>query len=173
MHVRSMIVAVLLCAGAGAQLHAQQIPAVARPDSVMTGGWSMLRVAKWTTALAAAGTAIYGFTENQRADREYERLEQVCVDEPLRCDARLPNGAYTDADLEARYQDVRAIDRRARAALVAGQIGVAASVVMFIIDLRNSSPPANIPYEPRTFEMMPARDGGVSLRMNVRLPGGG
>ena len=65
MHVRTMIVALLLCAAAGAQLHAQQIPAVARPDSVMTGGWSMLRVAKWTTAVAAAGTAIYGFTESE------------------------------------------------------------------------------------------------------------
>ena len=39
-----------------------------------------------------------------------------------------------------------------------------------ILDLRNSDGPQNIPYEPRTFDVMPARDGGLSLRLNLRLP---
>lgn len=133
-------------------------------------GWRPLAVAKWTTAAAAAGAAVYGVVQNRRADHQYEDLEQVCVEEPFRCEERLPNGAYADAELEARYQDVRDLDGRARAALIAGQIGVAASVVLFILDLRNSDGPQNIPYEPRTFDVMPARDGGLSLRLNLRLP---
>jgi hypothetical protein len=48
-----------------------------------------------------------------------------------------------------------------------GQIGVAASVVLFIIDLRQDSAPENIPYDPRRFEVGRSRDGGLSLRVNV------
>lgn len=133
-------------------------------------GWRPLAVAKWTTAAAAAGAAVYGVVQNRRADHQYEDLEQVCVEEPFRCEERLPTGAYADAELEARYQNVRDLDGRAHAALIAGQIGVAASVVLFILDLRNSDGPQNIPYEPRTFDVMPARDGGLSLRLRLRLP---
>lgn len=138
--------------------------------SVERGGWTALRVAKWSTAAGAAGTALYGFVNNQRADDRFESLEQTCVSEPARCADRLPNGAYADAALEAEYQEARAIDRRARTALIIGQVGVAASVVLFIVDLRNSDAPADIPYEPRTLDVMPARDGGLSLRLNIRLP---
>ncbi|MGH7466051.1 MAG: hypothetical protein ACREK1_12795 [Longimicrobiales bacterium] len=172
MNVRIPLPLLLLCACTFTPLHAQQAAPTLNADTSVEPrrGWSALRVAKWSTATAAAGTTLYGFLNNQRADAEYARLEQVCVDQPIRCETRLPNGAYADAELEAQYQDARAIDRRARTALVAGQIGVAASVVLFILDLRNSDPPANIPYEPRTFDVMPARDGGVSLRLNLQLP---
>lgn len=138
--------------------------------SVERGSWTALRVAKWSTAVGAAGTALYGFVNNQRADDRFESLEQTCVSEPVRCADRLPNGAYADAALEADYQAARAIDRRARTALIIGQVGVAASVVLFIADLRNNDAPADIPYEPRTLDVMPSRDGGLSLRLNFRLP---
>ena len=176
MHARCVIAAMLtLCVAA--PLVAQEPspdpapPAVPAESSVQQrSGWRPLAVAKWTTAAAAAGAAVYGVVQNRRADNQFEDLEQVCVEEPFRCEERLPNGAYVDAELEARYQDVRDLDGRARAALIAGQIGVAASVALFILDLRNSDGPQNIPYEPRTFDVMPARDGGVSLRLNLRLP---
>lgn len=152
----------------GSSLHAQT--ALPQVDSTArAGSWSALRVAKWTTAAGAAGAAVYGVMQNRRADEQFEQLEQVCVTETWRCVERLPSGAYADAELEARYQDVRSLDSRARMALIAGQAGVAASVVLFILDLRNSDGPENIPYEPRTLEVRPSRDGGMSLtvRMNA------
>ncbi|HEX2167752.1 MAG TPA: hypothetical protein VHG09_11025 [Longimicrobiales bacterium] len=133
--------------------------------------WSALRIGKWTTGVAAAGLAVYGVLSNRRADNQYEDLERICSEDAARCVARLPNGAYADAELEAQYQDVRALDRRTRASLIAGQVGIAASVVLFILDLRNSDDPDNIPYDPRGLDIAPARDGGVSLRLNVPLPG--
>ena len=180
MYARSIILAMLtLCAAAplrgqtptAAPAHGDE-PIAARAASSLQerSGWRPLAIAKWTTAAAAAGAAVYGVVQNRRADSQYEDLEQVCVEEPFRCEGRLPDGAYADAELEARYQDVRDLDGRARAALIAGQIGIAASVVLFILDLRNSDGPQNIPYEPRTFDMMPSRDGGLSLRFNLGLP---
>jgi hypothetical protein len=153
---------------AAAQEAAQ--PSAAQSDStheMRAHAWRPLRIAKWTTAAATAGSALYGFLNNRRADDRFEELEQVCVDAPTRCTSRLPSGAYADADLERDYQEVLAIDGRSRTALVASQIGVAATVVMFVLDLRNAGPPENIPYEPRAFDVRPARDGGLALRMTL------
>jgi hypothetical protein len=135
-------------------------------------GWTSLRVAKWTTAGLAAGAAVYGVLNNRKADDEFEQLEQVCVDQPDRCDERQPGGAYADADMEAQYQNIRALDRRARTALIAGQVGIAAAVVLFVLDLRHDDGPANIPYDPDLLDIMPARDGGMSLSVHLRVPGG-
>lgn len=160
--------------GAASPVAAQDAPGMTADSvpvrSAERGGWTALRVAKWSTAGVAAGTALYGFINNQRADDRFESIERACVLEPARCADRLPGGAYADAELEVEYQDARAIDRRARTALIAGQIGVAASVVLFIVDLRNSDAPADIPYEPRTLDVSPSRDGGLSLQLNIRLP---
>lgn len=132
------------------------------------GGWSALRVAKWTTAGLSAGAAVFGVLNNRRADDEYEQLEALCAEEASRCGERLPGGAYADAQVEAQYQEVRMLDRRARTGLIAGQIGFAASVVLFVLDLRNNDGPDNIPYDPRTIDITPARDGGMSLRVNLK-----
>lgn len=162
--------AMVLLAGPGAAAAQNPQPAApVVPDTTFTAqrSWSALRIAKWTLAAAAAAAAGYGYYENRRADDRFERLEQTCVAEPERCDATLPDGSYADAELEAEFQAIRAMDRRARTGLLAGQIGVAASVVLFIIDLRQDSAPENIPYDPRRFEVGRSRDGGLSLRVNV------
>lgn len=152
-----------------AQVRGQPVvPAVTDSAAAHSGEWGALRIAKWSLAGIAAGTAIYGFVHNQRADERYEALEELCVQDPVRCDDVLPNGAYADAELEAEYQAVRDMDARARTALIAGQVGVAASVLLFILDLRNGESPENIPYEPRTIDIDRSRDGGLSLR--VQLP---
>jgi hypothetical protein len=130
--------------------------------------WRPVRVAKWTLAAASAGTALYGFMQNREADDAFSDLERMCQDDFGRCRNRLPGGAYADPAMEAQYQRVRSIDGRARTALVAGQVGVAASVVLFLIDLRNHQNPPNIPYEPNRLEVGAARDGGV--RVGARVP---
>jgi hypothetical protein len=154
------------------------LPATAAPKLAESAalqearGWTSLRVAKWTTAGLAAGAAVYGVLNNRKADDEYEQLEQVCVVQPERCGERLPGGAYADADMEAQYQNIRALDRRARTALIAGQVGIAAAVLLFVLDLRHDDGPANIPYDPDLLDIVPARDGGMSLSVQLRLPGG-
>jgi hypothetical protein len=142
-------------------------PLAAQPALDDPSPWRPLRIAKWSTVTLSAAAALYGFSNNRSADDAFEVIEGVCAIEPDRCESRLPDGAYADAALEAEYQHVRSLDRRARGALIGSQIGIAASVVLFILDLRNQRPPDNIPYEPRRLDITPARDGGVRLQLNL------
>jgi hypothetical protein len=86
------------------------------------------------------------------------------------CERRTDTGAYVDAEMERKYQDVRALDHRARTALVASQVGIAATVLLFVIDLRDVGPPKDIPYKPRALQLMPRRDGSLQLRLTLPLP---
>jgi hypothetical protein len=131
------------------------------------GGWRPLGVAKWSSAGVTLGTAVYGFRQQRRADREYEALERLCRADAERCAARLPDGAFADPELEALYQDVAALDQRARTALVVTQVGVAASVVLFMLDLRSARGPRNIPYDPDRLQLRPLPDGRLELRVSL------
>lgn len=157
------LAALLLAQGPAA---AQQAPEPAARES----SWSALRIAKWSTLALSAGAAVVGFTLNSSADDLYDDLERACVADPLVCASRTPGGAYSAQELESLYQRVLDRDSRARTALLASQIGVAASVVLFILDLRNARGPEDIIYEPRTLELSPRRDGGVELRLNLPAP---
>jgi hypothetical protein len=162
--IRIAMLALLGMSLARAPLHAQQ------PAPERSPGWSMLRIAKWSTLALSTGAAVYGFTLNSGADDRYEELEQACVADPSVCRLRTPEGAYRSEDLERRYQDVLDRDRAARRALLASQVGVAASVVLFILDLRNARGPDDIIYDPPALEVSPRRDGAVELRLNLRSP---
>ena len=50
---------------------------------------------------------------------------------------------------------------------MAGQVGVAASVLMFLLDLGNARPPDDIPWSPGTVRM--ERAPGV-VRLGIHLP---
>ena len=127
------------------------------------GDWRALRLAKWSMVGVSIGAALYGFSNNQRADDAFEGLEEMCQADLLRCAARTPSGAYVDPVLESEFQEIRRLDRRARTGLLVGQAAVASAVVLFILDLRNGRPPPNIPYDGRTPRIEAARDGGVAL----------
>jgi hypothetical protein len=129
--------------------------------------WRPLRIAKWTTLLGSAGAAAYGFVTNGRADDHYRELEMACTAAAALCRDRLPDGAFRDVDLEAAYQEVLDLDRRSRRALLAGQIGIAASVALFLLDLSNERPPDDIPYAPRGLEVAPRRDGALMIRVKL------
>lgn len=111
--------------------------------------WTPVRVAKWSTLGASTSALIYGFTQNRSADREYASIERMCSDNPGSC-ARADNSdVFADAALEQRYQKVLRRDDRARTALVAGQLGLLASLALFIIDLPGSATPKTVPYNPK------------------------
>ncbi|MGQ0562618.1 MAG: hypothetical protein ACT443_12180 [Gemmatimonadota bacterium] len=129
-------------------------------------GWSVTRVAKWSTLVASAGAATYGFTQNRAADREYEQIERLCEATPNAC-MRGPDDAYADAALEARYQNVLRRDDRAQLALLAGQIGLILSVLLFIVDLPEGTTPDDIPYDPRPLRLGVRAD---QLELGIQLP---
>ena len=132
--------------------------------------WRPLRVAKWTTLLASTGAAAYGFNQNRVADDEYEELEQICVGSPALCERAPGTDRYADAGMERRYQEIVERDERARYALLAGQIGLVASLVMFIFDLPGKSTPEDIPYDPKLLRFGLGRDGRAELKFEARTP---
>jgi hypothetical protein len=131
---------------------AQRAPArfATSQDSVrvVRDGWSAIRIVKWTTALASAGTVAYGFAQNRDADREYEEIEVMCKNEIALCATKPNSDEYADPALEARYNAVLERDERAQRALIAGQIGLAASLLLFILDLPKGTTTNDIPYDP-------------------------
>jgi hypothetical protein len=58
------------------------------------------------------------------------------------------DGRYTDPGAEARYQAVVSGDRAARAYLLGGQAALAATVVLFVLELKREQGTRNIPYSP-------------------------
>lgn len=126
-----------------------------------------LRVAKWSTAALTAAVAGFGLAAYTRADDRYHELERACVEDPDACAQRLPNGAYADARLEALYQEVVRLDSQARLALIGSQVGLAASVIFFILDLRHDTTPPNIPYQPRALRVTPGPHGSVEFGFGV------
>ena len=162
-------VCALLLASAPSTLIAQvaepQQPRSSTNEVAEPSPWRPLRIAKWTAVAASAGAAAYGFVTNARADDRFSELERACQSDPVRCRDRLPDGRYRDAGLESAYQDVRDLDRRSRIALIAGQLGIATSVVLFLLDLGNERRPPDIPYNPR-LDIAPGRAGGIELRLS-------
>jgi len=136
-------------------------------ESGRGGGWGALRISKWTALAATVGAAVYGVSTIQAADRGYEGLESACQVSPQLCKLRQTDGSYSDADFEQRYQTVLRQDRRARTALLASQLGVAATVTLFLLDLRHARGPKDIPYHPpQALELRPRPDG-VELRLHL------
>jgi len=154
-------------AAATANQHAEG-PSLPRDSDTRPGPWRPLRIAKWTTLATSAATGIYGFVKNAAADDRYRQLEQLCQDQQFRCADRTAGGAYADAQFEASYQEVRRLDRRSHASLLLSQIGVATSVVLFLLDLHNSSAPGDIPWVPAKIEIAPGA-GHVDVAFRLHL----
>lgn len=134
-------------------------------------GWTPVRIAKWSSVGVAVAAAGVGLVSHERAADRYDALEVTCREEPERCGERLPGGEFADEELERLFQDVVELDRRARLGLIVSQAGVAAAVVLFILDMRGDSGPDNVPYDPHRLQLGPNPDGGLDL--SVRLPLGG
>jgi hypothetical protein len=126
-----------------------------------------LRLAKWAAAAGTAGAAVAGFTIQRRADDRFEELERACEADVAACSARFEDGRYQDPGLEALYQDVLGLDRRARLALTTSQVGLATTVVLFILDLRDRESPPNIPFEPGRLSVRRGAGGAVEVGVGV------
>lgn len=133
-------------------------------------GWDPLAIAKWGTLAAAIGSAAYGLSQSLAADDRYDRIDGICADRAERCSARRADGDFLDAELDRLAREADHFDQRARTGLIAAQIGLAASVALFILDLRDSAGPPNVPYSPSGFRVRQAFDGGIRIEFSRPLP---
>lgn len=150
---------------------ARGVPPAATPaiqSGADEGGRSTLRLIKWGTLAVSAGASLYGFQVHGRADDEFQSLERICEADPGRCQTRNADGSFADPDLEARYQRVLDRDGSARAALILAQVGLAATIVLFIMDLGGNETPPDIPFEPPRMRVTP--DGVTEVSYSVALP---
>jgi hypothetical protein len=165
----------LLCCMPLATLDAQQVeerfPAQDSGRVETRATWRPMRIAKWTTLLVSTGAAAYGFTENRTADHDYEQLERECEANPFACLKAGNTDTYANAEMEQRYQRILERDDRAQLALLGGQIGLAASVIMFIIDLPDKIRPEDIPYDPKPLRVGLRRDGSTELAFRWTVAG--
>jgi hypothetical protein len=110
------------------------------------GAPAAVRYGKWAALGLAAGFTILGAATHDHADRDYAALLDFCRDHgpcPIGSDGR-----YANPGAEALYGRVRNGDRMARAWLVGGQVALVGSAVLFVMELKSSKRPENIPYSP-------------------------
>lgn len=127
-----------------------------------------LRLAKWSLLLGSTAAGMYGFVQNNRADDRFEQLERLCQDQAARCEQRMADGAYADEEFEALYQEVSRLDSRSHTALLASQVGIATSVVLFLLDLGNGDGPDDIPWIPAGLEVSPG-SGRAEIGLRLRF----
>lgn len=164
---RCILVMLLACAGPASAQYPETRFHASRDTVVRArAAWTPLRVAKWSTLLASTSAAAYGFVQNRSADRDYEDIERICQQTSSSCDRKPGSDVYADPALEARYQGVVSRDNRARVSLLAGQVGLAASVLLFIFDLPKSTGPHDIPYKPPPLHVGFTAD---QMQVSVRL----
>lgn len=132
-------------------------------------GWRPLSIAKWGMLGSTAVAAVYGLSASLEADGLYDDIAAICGLDAGRCDV-LPEGGYADPEVARLDRDARKLDERARTGLLATQIGVAATLALFILDLRDGGPPPNVPYVPPQIRVGIGRDGGVRVAGRIATP---
>ena len=121
-----------------------------QPDAQTRRPWviSFAQWAKWGTLASAVGLATVAIFRNDDANDVFRGLNRFCAAAPNACFLG-DDGRYVDASAEVLYNETLRIDRQARAWMVAGQLTLAASGVLFLIDLvTDDDGPRNIPFSP-------------------------
>lgn len=115
---------------------------------------------RWGGLLSAAGFTALAAIKHKDADIFFDGLLQRCRANSALCTLGA-DGKYAGADEEILYQETIRLDRQARALLLAGEVSLVASGVMFLIDLvSGNQEPENIPFTPLRFQ---AHADGLSL----------
>ncbi len=104
--------------------------------------------AKWGTLASAVGLTTVAIFRNGDANEVFRGLNRFCAAAPDACFLG-EDGRYVDAGAETLYEETLRLDRQARLWTVAGQLALAASGVLFLIDLvTGDDGPRNIPFAP-------------------------
>jgi hypothetical protein len=118
---------------------------------------------KWVLAAGALGLNYLAAKDHDRAEENFDALEQRCLGDNRLCDLNA-SGRYGDAGSEALYQESIRYDRRARRWLFGGEAALLGSAAIFVWELtRRTSKPDNIPFEPEVRSLN--RATGIGFRL--------
>ncbi len=119
-------------------------PLAAQSDSGRAYTPPIVHYGKWGAAALFVGFTSLGVIEHDRANSAYDRLTAYCLNTgPCTIGA---DGRYTNPGAESRYQEVVNGDRAARLWLVSGQVALAGTAALFIIELLKEHGTRNIPF---------------------------
>lgn len=124
---------------------ARILPAQSPAATAVTAGQpGWVRHGKWLVLAGAVAATVAGVRAHESGDDTFETLRTFCgTGAPCLLGS---DGRYRDAQAERLYQEVLSHDRAARTWLTTGQVALAGSVVLFILDLRGRGRPENEPF---------------------------
>jgi hypothetical protein len=133
------------------------------PAARAQGAGPLVKYGKWVLAAGAVGLNILADRAHDRADEQFDALEDRCIGNRFLCDLDA-EGRYFDATSESLYQSSLRYDRHARHWLFAGETALAGAAAMFVYELTRHTPkPDNIPFEPEVRSLRHAT--GIGLRI--------
>jgi hypothetical protein len=138
-------------------------PALAQQATPGGGSKPLVKYGKWLLAAGALGMNYLAARAHDRADDNFDALEQRCLADHALCDLDA-SGRYADAQSEAFYQTSLRYDRQARRWLFGGETALAGAAALFVWELTRHTPkPDNIPFEPEIRSLPQAT--GVGFRL--------
>ena len=145
--MRRTLVLTLLLAAAARDARAQTDTTPPRVEAAsFTDG--LVRYGRWVTAAGALALTLLSVQQHERAEDHWDQLNRICRYDNAACVVG-PEGRYANPTAETEYQATLDYDRRARRRLLGGQIALAVTVGLFIVDVgRGGAGPDNIPLAP-------------------------
>jgi hypothetical protein len=138
-------------------------PALAQEPVPAAGSKPLVKYGKWLLTAGALGMNYLAARAHDRADDNFDALEQRCLADHALCDLDA-SGRYADAQSEAFYQTSLRYDRQARRWLFGGETALAGAAALFVWELTRHTPkPDNIPFEPEIRSLPQAT--GVGFRL--------
>jgi hypothetical protein len=159
---RRAVGAVLLAAAAAAHpALAQSTDAPAEPAGQPAS--PIVHYGKWGAAAMFVGFTAMGVIQHHQANTAFNDLQQYCLSSGA-CSLGV-DGRYTNAIAEERYARVVAGDRAARTWLISGQVALAGTTALFVLELLRERGTRNIPFQ--GLIIAPSRGG---TRLGWTLP---
>ena len=138
-------------------------PALAQEPVAQGGSKPLIKYGKWLLAAGALGMNYLAARAHDRANENFNALEDRCLADHARCDLDA-SGRYADAQSEALYQTSLHYDRQARTWLFGGETALAGAAALFVWELIRKTPkPDNIPFQPEIRSLPQATGVGLKL----------
>jgi len=151
----------VVTAARGARAQTDTMPPHVESASFTDG---LVRYGRWVTAAGALALTLLSVQQHERAEDHWDQLNRICRYDNAACVVG-PEGRYVNSAAETEYHATLDYDRRARRRLLGGQIALAVTVGLFVIDVgRGGGGPGNIPIAP--LEVTVDGDGA---RVGMRL----
>ncbi|HEX3236128.1 MAG TPA: hypothetical protein VHR41_18180 [Gemmatimonadales bacterium] len=123
----------------------------------------LVKYGKWALAAGALGMNLLAAKAHNRAEDNFDALEQRCFSNERACDLNV-SGRYSDASSELFYQESLRYDRQARRLLFGGETALLGAAAMFVWELtRKTHRPDIVPFKPEVRKLREATGVGISV----------